>query len=310
MKNILSPLTHTFIAVVEAGTITQAADDLAMAKSSISQNLRALEVGLNVKLIQRTTRRQRLTYAGEQYYRRCKQIITLAQLAADEVLGPDATPTGPIKVTAPHAMISPIIAPALARLIKKFPYITPKLVADDRRLDLIEHGLDVAITVGQLPDSSYTGQRIGDLEDVLCASPSFLTGYGLRGARLETVDFSKLPLVSHQRQGTQVSHQLIHKFNHQQLIINMRSSISANSIEAVAALARQGMGLAILPNFAIVNDLRQGGLLSMDEAFAFPIKPIYAVHAYGKMSPTAVAQFIAEVRDILHCDSTVKAQGA
>ena len=300
MNDLLSSLTRTFVAVVEAGTVTQAADDLGMAKSTISQNLKTLETVLNVKLIHRTTRRQNLTPAGERYYYRCKEIIAIAQIASEEIQSIDVNPTGPIRVTAPHAMITPIIAPALSHLVGKFSNLTPKLVADDRRLDLIEHGLDVAITVGDLPDSSYNAQRVGYLEDVLCASPDLLERNGIVGSSLSESELGSLPFIIHQRQGlNNTTHRLIHQKSGAELILRARPSVLGNSIEAIAALTRQGMGVAVLPNFSVAQSMQEGSLIQICDAFRFPLKPITAVHPFGKIPPKAVKQFIVEVRRAL-----------
>ena len=299
MSDLLSPLTRTFVAVVEAGTVTRAADDLGMAKSTISQNLKTLETILHVKLIHRTTRRQNLTPAGERYYQRCKEIIAVAHVAAEEIQSIDTNPTGPIKVTAPHAMISPVIAPALSRLVEKFANLQPKLVADDRRLDLIEHGLDVAVTVGVLPDSSYSAQRIGYLEDVLCASPDLLMRHGIATSDMSESELGSLPFICHLRQGVNDEHRIVHRKNGTELILRARPDVLGNSIEAIAAMARQGMGIAILPNYSVAQSMQEGSLVQICDAFRFPLKPISAVHPYGKIPPRAVQQFIADARCVL-----------
>lgn len=299
MYDLLAPLTRTFVAVVEAGTVTRAADELGMAKSTVSQNLKTLETALNVKLIHRTTRRQNLTPAGERYFQRCKEIIAIAQTASEEIQSIDTNPAGPITVTAPHAMIAPIIAPALSKLVEKFVDLRPKLLADDKRLDLIEHGLDVAITVGDLPDSNYSAQRIGYLEDVLCASPDLLLRNGITGPGLSEAELGSLPFICHQRQELNVTHRLVHQQNGMELTLKARPDVLGNSVEAIAAMARRGMGIAILPNYSVAQSMQEGSLIHICDAFRFPLKPISAVHPYGKILPKAVSQFIAEVRCIL-----------
>ncbi len=298
MRSILSALTRSYVAIIDAGSITQAADNLGMAKSTISQNLRTLEEVLNVKLLHRTTRRLTLTPAGDRYYHRCKEILSLAETAALEIQDLDAAPSGPLVLTAPHAMVAQVIAPALASLTRRYPGLVPNLLAEDRRLDIIENGIDIAISVGNLPDSTYQAQCVGFLTDILCASPDLIARY--EALRLKTIKPSDtdLPYIAHNRENSHILHLLRHLDNRAELSLKFQPSIFANTIEAVAALARQGHGIALLPDFVIADDLAQGRLLQLNSAYTFEPKPIYAVHGYGRMPPKAISEFITEIRSV------------
>ncbi|MEM8814145.1 MAG: LysR family transcriptional regulator, partial [Pseudomonadota bacterium] len=132
---MLSPLPLSFVTILETGSITGAADHLGLAKSAVSQNLKRLEGHLGVKLLVRSTRRMSVTPAGERYYRRCKEILALSRQAETEMEAFGAEPTGPITITAPHALIAPVIAPALASVTRRFGALEPVVVAEDKRLE-------------------------------------------------------------------------------------------------------------------------------------------------------------------------------
>ncbi|MCO7222695.1 LysR family transcriptional regulator [Pleionea sp. CnH1-48] len=291
---MLSTLPLSFVTVVETGSITQAADVLSIAKSAVSQNLKRLEEELGVKLATRTTRRFSLTPAGERYYRRCKEILALSQRAATEMEDFGATPAGSITLTAPHAMIAPVIAPALSNVINQYPRLKPTIIADDKRLDLIASGIDVAITVGKLADSSLRARKVGVLNDVLCASPELLQNIKLGHSARTISQLEALPYIAHSREEGICTHRLSNK--KQSLTVKFEPSLFANTVAATLALTRAGLGIALLPSLAVADDLRSGALIELFPNFSLPQKDIYAVHAYDTMPPKSVTEVINAVR--------------
>ena len=118
---MLSTLPLTFVTIVDSGSITRAADELNLAKSAVSQNLKRLEQQLDIKLATRSTRRFSLTPAGERYYQRCKEVLMLSKLAETELEAYGSKPSGPFTITAPHALIAPVVAPAMTTVSRRFP---------------------------------------------------------------------------------------------------------------------------------------------------------------------------------------------
>lgn len=293
---MISPLPLTFISIVERGSITLAADELNLAKSAVSQNLKRLEEKLGVKLATRTTRKFCLTPAGERYYLRCKEILALSKIASTEMEDFGAEPSGPITVTAPHAMISPVIAPAISRVITKYPLLRPSIIADDKRLDLISSGIDVAITVGKLQDSGFRARKVGVLKDVLCASPTLFNNVQLGESPAEIDLIQSLPYIAHSREHTSIAHQLKCLHSGKILHINFKPTLFSNTIDALVALAREGLGVALLPELAIAKDLENTNLVRLFPDYSLEISDIYAVHAYDNKPPKSVVEVVNAIR--------------
>lgn len=294
---MLSPLPLTFAAIVETGSITGAADQLGLAKSAVSQNLKRLEGRLGVKLVVRTTRRMSVTPAGKRYYRRCKDILALSRQAETEMEAFGAAPTGPITITAPHALIAPVIAPALAAVTDRFPALEPVVVAEDRRLDLVSHGIDIAISVGALTDSSLRARRIGTLSDVLCGAPAVLAGAPPPDDPGFADWLGALPYIAHMREPAEVRYSIPARHGNRTVVLQRK--LKSNTIEAMCALVRQGLGVALLPDLAVNADLKTGRLISLCEAVGSKPSPIYAVHPYDTHPPKSVIETIAAIQAAL-----------
>lgn len=293
---MLSTLPLTFVTIAETGSISLAAEELNLVKSAVSQNLKRLERQLGVKLANRTTRKLTLTPAGACYYRRCKDMLVLSQRATTEMESFGASPSGPITITAPHAMIAPVIAPAMAQLVGTFPHLRPAVIADDRRLDLIDGGIDVSITVGTLADSSLKARKIGALRDILCASPMLIPADRGDTTSGPLSEIQALPYISHAREYGAVEHHLTNPVTGTSLKLHFRPTFHGNTIEALAAFAREGLGVALLPDLAIRDDLERGTLVEVFPDHELEEKPIYAVHAYDTLAPKSVLEVIAAVR--------------
>ncbi|MGG9998630.1 LysR family transcriptional regulator [Pseudovibrio ascidiaceicola] len=296
---MLSTLPLSFVTVVETGSITRAADELNIAKSAVSQNLKRLEQQLDVKLAIRTTRHLSLTPAGERYYQRCKEILALSRQAETEMESFGAVPSGPITITAPHAFITPVIAPALALVKEKFPNLQPSVIAEDKRLNLITEGIDVAISVGQLPDSTLQARRIGTLRDILCAAPAVMENAPAFDDPIYWQWVQSLPYIAHTREPAVVRHRLPALVGAESVDVSFRSAVKANTIEAIAAFARNALGVALLPDIAIAQDLKAGTLLPLLTLVEPEPTPIYAVHSYDTLPPKSVQETITAIQQAL-----------
>ncbi|WFE88412.1 LysR substrate-binding domain-containing protein [Roseibium porphyridii] len=296
---MLSVLPQTFVTVVETGSITRAAEDMNLAKSAVSQNLKRLETQLDVKLAVRTTRRLSLTPAGKRYYQKCKELIALSRLAQTEMEAFGARPSGPITITAPHALIATVIAPAIALVRRQFPHLTPQVIADDKRLDLVAEGIDVSLTVGDLPDSSLKARRVGALRDVLCVAPELLDAAPSADDPAFMEWAQSLPYIAHVREPENLEHILQSQEGGNPIRLCFKTSFRSNTVEAIAALAREGLGVALLPDIGVVEDLRAKRLVPLFSKHTLEPTPVYALHAYEKLQPGSVRATIKAIETIL-----------
>ncbi len=296
---MLSPLPQSFVTIVETGSITRAADELNLAKSAVSQNLKKLEQQLGVRLAVRTTRRLSLTPAGERYYRRCQDILALSQQAATEMEAFGATPSGPITITAPHALIAPVIAPAMAEVKQRFSKLEPLVIAEDKRLDLIAEGIDVSITVGEMSDSSLRARKIGELRDILCAAPALMVGAPESDHPAFADWVQALPYIAHVRESATVEHSIPTEDGSAPVRLRFHPSFRSNTIDAMAACAREGLGVALLPDIGVSKDLKEGHLVRLCDSLSPRPTRIYAVHAYETLVPKSVHETINAIHDAL-----------
>ncbi|MBB1268133.1 LysR family transcriptional regulator [Shewanella sp. SR44-3] len=324
-----------FAAVVESGSITAAAEQLGMAKSVLSQHLKNLEQQLGVVLLKRTTRRQQLTAAGSRFYVSCKQLNDIASTAWQTAQESSLKAAGKITISAPHALMNIIIAPAMAALCMQFPDIELQLIAEDKRLNLSDHGIDIAVRVGKLASSNLMQQKLGEFRDSLCASRSFYerhqtalnldkylqerfativdkpyahdakalisdTKNQASDAVKPTPDSIRLncPYIANDWQGNAPSHELTHIKTGHRLIINAKASAQVNSLPTLLALAKSGAGIALIPDF-ILADQDAGDLSGIFSDYQGKTNPIYAIHDFGQHTPHLVSLCIKQIKNHL-----------
>ncbi|MGF1681876.1 LysR family transcriptional regulator [Photobacterium minamisatsumaniensis] len=279
-----------FAKVVEKGSISAAADALSLSKSVVSQHLKTLENELGIILLVRTTRRQTLTPAGVAFYEKCQQMNQLAQDAWEVAKESQLTPTGTVTITAPHALMSSIVAPAIGELVSVYPAIIPHLIADDGRLDLIEHSIDFAIRVGESPSSSYKQRRLGEFRDVLCASHDYMrrNNTALHYSSAIAEDLQQVDYVANVWQGKYVVHQLFHSSHKDGLTVVLHPTRFADSLPTALALIESGAGIGIVPEFLFEPLAQEGKLTSVvDGAYLMPTN-VYAIHAFQSSMPLLV----------------------
>lgn len=289
---MLSTIPRIFVKIADFGSITGAADELGLAKSAVSQSLKRLEEQIGVKLAIRTSRQLSLTPAGERYYRRCKEMLALSRMVRTEMEDYGATPAGPLVITAPHTMIGPIIAPALARLVSTYSNVTPTIIADDQRLDLIANGIDIAITVGDLPDSNLKVRRVGVLHEILCASPDLIANALANRAALTSTQVQSLPYIAHMREPNPVTYEFAGKTSKRVISAQFQPAMRCNSVDGIHSLVRLGLGAAILPDFTIFEDIEAGRLVRLLPNYQIGPKSINAIHGYDAMPPKSLLALI------------------
>ncbi len=169
---------EAYVAVVDAGSISGAAERLGLAKSAVSKRLRDLETRLGTRLLNRTTRRLSLTEAGTNFYARCERIINDVDDAEATVSESDRTLGGTIRMTAPLSFGLQHLGPALVHFMSAHPEIDINIEFNDRPVDLIGEGFDLGIRIAKLDDSSLMARRIAPVKMVVCASPAYWEKHG------------------------------------------------------------------------------------------------------------------------------------
>jgi DNA-binding transcriptional LysR family regulator len=167
-----------FVRIVDAGSLTAAADALGMSVPSVVRALAALERALGVRLMNRTTRRSSLSDEGREYYERCKRVLAEVEAADASLSARRTEPKGRLRVTAPVMYGRLHLAPVVAEFMAKHPHMEVELLLLDRVVDLIEEGIDVALRIAHLPDSTLVALPVGETRRVICAAASYLKRAG------------------------------------------------------------------------------------------------------------------------------------
>jgi DNA-binding transcriptional LysR family regulator len=242
-----------FVEVVRQGSFTAAATTLGMPKSTVSKRIAELEDRLGTRLLQRTTRRVKLTPAGTDYFERSRR-VTEDALAADRSLAERGTELrGTVRVTAPW-LIADVVAPLTERFATAHPKVSLELRLDNQRLDLVAQGFDLAIRAGALSDTSLIARRLCEVRHRICASREYLQR---RTAIAKPAHLSAHDCIGFQ--AAKASWKLERKGKRLSVPITARYTVSSLPLVRSAAIA--GLGVAHLPDFVVDPDLAAGRLV-------------------------------------------------
>lgn len=262
-----------FMNIVDAGSITKAAEKLELSKSVLSQHLKQLEKELSTTLLKRTTRRQSLTPAGERFYQHCCQMHTLSERAWDEVLEQQTEPTGTLTITAPHALMDTMIIPALTEAFSGHNKVHFNLICQDTQLDLMNHNIDLAIRVGESKDSNYRQKRIGAFRDILCQSQNYST------------PLDEAAYIANHWQPKQIEHTQTNKKTNEQYTQYFEAKHKTDTINQTTALIEAGFGIGIVPEMIVAARPHLRAALPHCQ---LPKVNVYALHPYQHSIPITV----------------------
>lgn len=284
-----------FEAVAEAGGFTAAANTLGVATAKVSLEIGRLEARLGVPLFHRTTRKVAMTDAGQALYAECRPLLRALTEAAERAGSGSATLRGTLRLscTADHATLS--LAPALAAFAKLHPQLTIDLRTSDRVVDLIEEGIDVAIRLGWLRDSSLRAVKLGTFDQYVVASPAYLRR--VKGPEAPE-DLSRLDWVAL----TLLPTPLTWKFSApdgQTTTVHVRSQLRVDSPGALRALLEQHAGVSVLDQFNAQAGIRARRLVRLLPEWSLPGAGIYAVYPPGRQVPANVRAFVDHYREHL-----------
>lgn len=290
-----------FVAAVEAGSFALAAQRLHVTRSAVAKSIARLEARLNTRLFLRTTRSQSLTEEGHGYYERCRR--ALAELDAAEAVTDTARSTvaGLVRISMPAMFGRLKVGPLLLALARRHPALSLELAFSDRRVDLVEEGLDLAIRSGELADTSELVARpVGVQWMVLCAAPAYLAERGHpRG--IEALTASQTSHTPHEavlyaRDG-QVSTWHFHGADGRLVDVTLPSRLRCDSAEVLLEAAIGGMGLARLPAWLAADALAAGTLVRVFEEpkpFGFELNVIRSRSRYLPFKTRVVIDWLAE----------------
>ncbi|MES1964417.1 LysR family transcriptional regulator [Psychrobacter sp. AH5] len=262
-----------FVRIVEAGSITKAADQLNIAKSAVSRRLKELESRLGAQLISRTTRQSNLTQAGEHYYQQACSILNEVDALNEQTSGAPTQVEGTLKMTAPLSFGLMHLNDVIDEYADRHPDLKFELDFSDRHTDLIEEGFELAIRIRELQDSSYQAKRLALIRYALCASPQYLEEMGVP----ETFDDLKNhEFLQYGMNKTSTITVIDEQGKKHQLTLNAK--IKANNGDFLREMAVKGHGIAFLPTFITYKTLASGELVPILQQYQLPTLSAYAVY--------------------------------
>ncbi|MFB2642946.1 LysR substrate-binding domain-containing protein [Shewanella bicestrii] len=276
-----------FVSVVECGSFSAAGQKLGLSKSAISKRITQLEQHLGIQLLQRTTRSLSLTDAGARYFEYIRPAVQLTQEGLDAISELQQTPKGNLRISVPMVFGRLYIAPLIAEFLKRYPDIQLQMQMDDKTTDLISGGFDLAIRIGELPDSSLIARKIAPCLSVICASPAYLAQHGLPMVPSELTQHNCL-FYSYFQDGVEWS--FLSPDGMQR--IQPKGNYQVNNSDAIHLACLDGLGIANLPRFIVESDLQAGRLQTILTDFPLPEHGIYAVYPQRKYLPTKVKVLI------------------
>lgn len=275
-KNLDYGLLHAmtaFVRVVDAGSFTAASEHMELTTAQVSRLVSELENRLQTKLLQRTTRRMALTSAGERYANQCRTILELVTQAEGEASGARIEPTGRLRVLCMASFGDRYVAPLVTTYCARYPAVMVEYSTSQYVPNLLVEGVDVSVYLTRsLPDSSVVAQRLGEVHGVLCAAPAYLKRHG---APASVGDLAGHPCLRLINPSTTPHWELTDgKITHS---IELAGPLVGDQPEVVAQAACNGLGIALLPAFAVVDRIRSGALVRVLPRWRSPDVGVYVL---------------------------------
>lgn len=280
-----------FAETVDAQSFTAAAERLGLSKQFVSKRIAALEKRLGARLLVRSTRRLRVTDLGLAYHERAQRILLEVDDAEQMIASQTAAPRGVLRLSAPMSFATLHLASLIPVFMQRHPEVSVELELNDRFVDLIGEGYDMAVRIGTLADSGLVARRIAPVQLITCASPDYLSGQGMLTTpeQLATHDCLVYGHARHSEWAFRVSGRARK--------ISVSGRMRANNGEMLRDAAIAGMGVVNLPDFIVAAALADGRLVEVLEDFrpeGFTVHAVYPQHRQSSLLVRAFSDFLME----------------
>ncbi len=279
---------QAYVAVVDTGTFTAAAERLGVAKSAVSRRVAGLETRLGVQLLRRTTRRLNLTDSGRGFYERASRILADLDEAESAVRQEHGELHGTLRIALPLSFGIRHMPDPIAAFSRQNPHVCFDLELNDRRVDLLEEGVDMALRISRLSDSSLIARRLFSARTVVCASPEYIEAHG-RPESLEDLASHRC-LVYSNLPDPDVWKCVDADGDRRSVRVNI--GIRASSGDFLCQAAEDGLGVVSSPTFIVGDALRRGDLVPILTDYQWPETPAYALYPPTRHLSSRVRAFI------------------
>ncbi len=281
-----------FVAAVEEGSIAAAGKRFGLSAVMAGRYLSALEDRLSARLVQRTTRRLSLTDAGQAYFARARRILEELEEADDEAADRQGTPRGTLSIAAPITFGALYLGPVAAHYMTEFPEVDILLHLQDRFVDLVEEGMDVALRIGKLPNSNLVARKLADCPLMACASPKYLAS---AGAPRQPADLETHARIGYIGDVTTAQWTFVDA-DGQAIVLQGRCRFMANNTGMMTEVALSGFGIVYGPTFVFAKHLATGELVPVLPAYSNPVLPVHAITPTAKHVNAKTRLFIERLK--------------
>lgn len=277
-----------FIRVVETGSFSKASADMGITQPTATKHVAALEMRLGARLLHRSTRGVTPTEVGAAYYDKCKSIARQLEDADNLAALMQSRLTGTLRISTSVAFGRRVLTPLVLRFMQLHPELQIDLSFEDRYVNLVEQGIDLALRMGRLADSALGSRYLGVNQWVLTGAPAYLREHG---TPLVPADLAqRSALIYSTVQGDDVWHFTGPKGD--AVAVRVHGPLRSNNLSALLAAARAGLGLAVLPRYVAHDSIRSGSVLPLLPGWALPSQEMHAVYPSPRLVPTKVTGFV------------------
>ena len=293
-------LMTCFVRTAETGSFSAAGRDLGLGQPNVSRHIAALEEHLQTRLLHRSTRKLSLTPEGERYYLEARRILEAVEESESSFRG-NVTPTGLLRVACPTALAHTFLVPHISDFLERYPEITLDLQINDRYINLVDEGAELAIRIGHLEDSAMRARRLGMFERVCVASNKYLAK---RGTPNTPEDIKKHDCLIYTLLTTGAT------WRFQDINVPVSGRLRVNSPEAVQKFVIAGAGIAQGPEWLFEEGLADGNLQLLLADYTAPPVPIQAVYVANRLLPKRAIVFMDFVAEIFEKNPGFKVQNS
>lgn len=288
---------NVYVAVAEEQGFASGARRLGLSPPAVTRAIAALEQRLGVKLLNRTTRHVRTTEAGQRYLQDARRVLATADAVDEAISGANATPRGRLTITAPVMFGRMFVMPAIVDYLRKYRDTEINALFLDRDVNLLEEGVDVAVRIGDLPDSSLRALPVGSVRQVVCASTDYLRRHGKPSSPEELAGHSLIV-------SSAVSNSLNWRFSSEQgdRSPRLKPRLTVTSNDAAIEAALRGFGITRLLSYQVARHVADGELQLLLTDFEAESRPIHVVHGEGRLASATLRSFIDFIAANLRAD--------
>ncbi len=278
---------NVFVKVAESTGFAAAARRLNLSPPTVTRAIAALEARIGALLFSRTTRSVRLTEAGQRYFEDCRRMLSELQDIEEIAFGAHAMPRGQLSLTAPVMFGQMFMLPLLREFLDSHPQVNARLLLNDRVLSLVDEGFDLAVRIGDLPDSSLVAVPLARVRRVICAAPALIATLGVPQHPSELSRF-RIAMAANVTPTTDW------RFQHEgvSLSVRVQPTLSVDTNRCAIDAAVRGWGITRVMSYQIAPELQTGALQTVLDAFEPPPLPVHLLYQEGRRASAKVRGFV------------------